>query len=139
MQFITIGLAAAALTAGIAAASAQTMSYSDAGALLAQSCGKDIEKYCAKVNLGDGALRDCLMGANSKVNPQCVADYQTVVASLTKRAAAQASVAKLCRNDVARHCQGMVPGDAHFLSCLNASYRVVTAACNQAIVDAGWR
>lgn len=139
MRFIKIGLAAAAMAIGMAGASAQTMSYSDAGALLAQSCGKDITKYCAKVNLGDGALRDCMLSQRAKISPQCLTDYQTVVASITKRNAAQQSVAKLCKNDVVRHCQGMVAGDAHFLSCLNAASRVVTAACNQAIVDAGWR
>lgn len=139
MNVIRIGLAAAAMAAGLGGASAQTISYSEAGALLARSCGADIEKYCAKVNLGDGALRDCLLAQQSKINPQCVADYQAVVASIAARNAAQQAVPKLCRDDVARHCQGMVPGDAHFLSCLNASYRVVTAACNQAIVNAGWR
>lgn len=139
MRFMTIGLAGAALALGLAGASAQTMSYSEAGALLAQSCGKDIQKYCAKVNIGDSALKDCMLSNQSKISPQCLADYQAVVASIAKRNAAQQAVPKLCRNDVARHCQGMVAGNANFLSCLNASYRVVTAACNQAIVDAGWR
>ena len=139
MRFIKIGLAAAAMAIGIAGASAQTMSYSDAGALLAQSCGKDIQKYCAKVNIGDAALKDCMLAQQAKISPQCLSDYQAVAASIAKRNAAQMAVPKLCRNDVVRHCQGMVAGDAHFLSCLNAAQRVVTAACNQAIVDAGWR
>ncbi len=139
MRFIKFGLAAAAMALGIAGASAQTMSYSDAGALLAQSCGKDIEKYCAKVNIGDGAMKDCMMAQQAKISPQCLSDYQAVAVSIAKRNAAQLSVPKLCKNDVVRHCQGMVAGDAHFLSCLNAAQRVVTAACNQAIVNAGWR
>jgi hypothetical protein len=139
MRFIKLGLAVAAMACGIAGASAQTMSYSEAGALLAQSCGSDIQKYCAKVNIGDGAMKDCMLAQQAKISPQCLSDYQAVAASIAKRNAAQLSVAKLCKNDVVRHCQGMVAGDAHFLSCLNASQRVVTAACNQAIVDAGWR
>lgn len=139
MKLTTIGMAAALLmSAGLACATAQTISYSDAGALLASSCGKDIEKYCPKVNLGGGALKDCMQQQGTKISAQCVTDYRTVVASLSKRAAAQAAVPGLCKNDVVRHCQGMVPGDAHFLSCLNAARRVVTAACTQALTDAGW-
>lgn len=139
MRFMKIGLAVAALAVGIGSASAQTLSYSQAGALLAQSCGADIQRFCANVNLGDGALRSCLTAQGNNISAQCVADYRRVVASLTKRAAAQASVPRVCRNDVARRCQGMVAGDANFLRCLNASQRIVSAACNQAIIDAGWR
>lgn len=139
MKFATIGFAVALMAlGGVQAASAQTISYSDAGALLASSCGPDIQKFCPKVNLGGGALKDCLVAQEKKLNPQCVTDYKTVVASLAARAAAQDAVPGLCRNDVARHCQGMVAGDAHYLSCLNAAKRVVTAACTQAITNAGW-
>jgi hypothetical protein len=139
MRLVGIGLAAALLAAaGLGSAAAQTMSYSQAGALIAQSCGKDIEKFCPKANLGGGDIKDCMQAQKAKINPQCLQDYQAVVASLAKRNAAQLSVPKLCRNDVARRCQGMVAGDAHFLSCLNAAKRVVSAGCTQALTDAGW-
>jgi len=139
MKLSSIGLALALIAGSLTGASAQTMSYAEAGAALAQSCGKDIEKLCPKANLGGGQLLGCLQEQKAKVNPQCVAEFQSIMLSLDKRAAAQAAVPKLCRNDVTRHCQGMVPGDAHFLDCLLVAKRVVTAACNQAIDDAGWR
>lgn len=119
-------------------ASAQTISYSDAGALLAKSCGKDIEKYCPKVNLGGGALKDCLAAKASKINPQCIADYQAVVASLDARVAAQAAVTKSCRGDATQFCQGTAPGNAHYLGCLNAAKKVVSKRCTTAITNAGW-
>lgn len=140
MKFATIGLAAAILaTAGIGAATAQTMSYADAGALLAQSCGKDIEKYCPKANLGGGGVKDCMVQYETKISPQCIADYKTVVASLAKRQAAQLAAPKACRNAAANYCQGTEPGQAHYLDCLLAASKVVGAACNQALTDAGWR
>ena len=140
MKLAMIGLAAGILAgAGLTAASAQTMSYAQAGALLAQSCGKDITKFCSKANLGGGQIKDCLLQYQSKVNPQCLADYQTVVASLAKRAAAQAAAPKTCRNAAANYCQGTAPGNAHYLDCLLAASKVVGAACNQALTDAGWR
>ena len=140
MKLAIIGLAAGILAgAGLSAASAQTMSYAQAGALLAQSCGKDIEKFCPKTNLGGGQIKDCLLQFQSKVSPQCVTDYQTVVASLAKRNAAQLAAPKACRNAAANFCQGTAPGDARYLDCLLAASKVVGAACNQALTDAGWR
>lgn len=143
MRFSSRGLVRAGFAAGLllslaGAASAQTISFSEAGALLAQSCGKDIEKYCPKVNLGGGALKDCLAQRADKINPQCITDYKTVVASLDARLAAQAAVTKACRGDATQFCQGMVPGDAHLLSCLNAAKKVVSKRCTAAITNAGW-
>ena len=125
--------------AGVVAASAQTLSYSEAGAMLAKSCGPDIEKFCSKVNLGGDQLRQCLLANESKINPQCVTDYKVAVASIAKRVAAQNSINKVCANDAANRCQGMVPGDAHLLSCLVTAKRVVSKKCNQVITDAGYR
>lgn len=140
MKFATIGLAAAILaSAGLSGASAQTMSYADAGALLAANCGKDIVKYCPKVNLGGGQLKDCLVQYEPKLNPQCIIDYKMAIASLAKRNAAQLAAPKACRNAAANYCQGTAPGDANYLDCLLAASKVVGAACNQALTDAGWR
>ncbi|GLS20670.1 hypothetical protein GCM10007874_36870 [Labrys miyagiensis] len=139
MKLIGIALAGALIAAGgPGVASAQTMSYSEAGALIARSCGKDITRFCAKVNMGGGALRDCLMKTQAKLNPQCVADYKAVSDSLAKRAAAQAAVPQVCKADARQYCNGVAYGNGHFLSCLNASTRVVSTSCKQALADAGW-
>src|SRR5689334_16721438 len=90
MRFAGIGFGALLAAMLSTAAAAQTMSYAQAGALIAKSCGKDIERYCSTINVGGGALKDCLTSDQAKVSPKCVADYRTVVASLDKRAAAQA-------------------------------------------------
>lgn len=138
MRLMVTSLAAALLIGLGGQASAQTISYSEAGALLAKSCGKDIEKYCPKVNLGGGALKDCLAAKASKINPQCIADYKAVVASLDARLAAQAAVTKACRGDATQFCQGTAPGNAHYLGCLNAAKKVVSKRCTAAITNAGW-
>jgi hypothetical protein len=139
MGLRALAVAALIATAGfIPGASAQTMSYGDAGALLARSCGPDIEKFCAKVNLGGGAIQNCLARHEAQINPQCVTDYRMAVASLTARAAAQAAVPQLCQQDAAQYCQGVKPGDAHVISCLDKAKRVVSAACQGALLNAGW-
>jgi hypothetical protein len=140
MRLATIGLAAAILAGmGLSSASAQTISYAQAGAMLAASCGKDIEKFCPKANLGGGGVKDCMVQFETKLNPQCIADYKTVVASIAAREAAQEAAPKACRNAAANYCQGTAPGDAHYLDCLLAATKVVGAACNNALTNAGWR
>ena len=134
-----IGLAVALFAAsGGTPALAQTMSYKDAGALIAKSCGKDIVRYCANVNMGGGALKDCLARIEAKLSAQCVADYKTAQASLDKRAAAQAAVPSICELDARRYCKGVKPGDGNYLTCLNTASKVVSADCQQALADAGW-
>jgi hypothetical protein len=121
-----------------APALAQTMSYKDAGALIAKSCGKDIERFCARVNMGGGALKDCLAKAEAKLNARCVSDYRAVEASLAKRAQAQAAVPSVCELDARRYCKGVQPGHGNYLICLNAATKAVSAQCQQTLADAGW-
>lgn len=131
---------AALLMAGMATtASAQTMSYSQAGALLAKSCGPDINRLCPKANLGGGELKACMDAQISKVSAQCKADYAIAVAGIAARDAAQDAIVKLCDRDARQFCAGMVPQDGNLLSCLLEATKVVSKTCNQAITDAGYR
>ncbi len=139
MRGIRILLAAAALACTAAAADAQTISYGQAGSLIAKSCGKDITKLCANTNLGGGELLDCMNANISKVSAQCQKDYATAIASIAKRVAAQTTIYKTCNADAYRLCQGMIPEDGNLLSCLLKASNAVSAPCNQAITDAGFR
>jgi hypothetical protein len=139
MTRIVIALAALVFAGWAGSAEAQTMSYRQAGALIAQSCGPSIEKYCGKVNIGSGQVMQCLNEHQADVPPQCFADYQRVVASIQQRAAAQAGSFKACSADVAEFCGGVQPGDANILDCLLGSSKVVRGVCKQTLIDAGWQ
>ena len=139
MKRYAIGLAALLLACTAGAASAQTMSYAQAGALIAKSCGPSIEKFCAKINLGGGDIQKCLSQHQDQVPAQCFTDYSAVVASIGKRVAAQQSMPKVCGNNVRQYCPGVQPGDANILDCLQASSKVVSASCKQVMLDAGWQ
>ncbi|TCT06549.1 hypothetical protein [Aquabacter spiritensis] len=139
MRGFRILLAAGLLAASAVAAEAQTMSYGQAGALLAKSCGPDINKLCPTVNLGNGALKACMDSKISQVSQKCQADYAMAIASIAKRDAAQDAIAHICNADAARLCPGMIPQDGNLLSCLLQATKVVSASCNQAITDAGYR
>jgi hypothetical protein len=121
------------------ASRAATISYADAVTELAAHCGADIKKLCKGLNLGNNRIRDCLAQNSAQVSPQCTATLAEVMTSITQRQLAQTRVATVCRDDAARRCQGVVPGEAHLLSCLLKAQKSVSAKCNTAITDAGWR
>lgn len=118
---------------------AETMSFEEAAAILGTSCGKDIDAYCRGVNLGSDRLKACLLRNQDSVSPQCKADYVRVFIAVKQRAEARASIAKICERDMLKLCPGVQKGDGNLLDCMLTAKRAVSAKCNQAITDAGYR
>ncbi|MBS9477807.1 cysteine rich repeat-containing protein [Ancylobacter radicis] len=138
MKGIVFGLGALLLAATAGTASAQTMSYAQAGALIAKSCGPSIERFCSKVNIGTGQVMQCLMQHQDQVPRACFDDFAAAQASIAKRVAAQSGSFKICAPSAQEFCSGVRPGDAQMLDCLLASTKVVRPACKQVLLDAGW-
>jgi hypothetical protein len=120
-----------------ALASAETMSFEDAAAMLGASCGKDIDDNCRGVNLDPARLKDCLIRNQDVVSAQCKADYPRVFSAVQQRAAARAGVFKVCERDAAKLCGGAQKAEA--LQCLASAKRGVSIQCTKTIADAGYR
>jgi hypothetical protein len=118
-------------------ASAQTMSFEDASAMLGASCGKDIDDNCRGVNLDPTRLKDCLIRNQDVVSAQCKADYPRVFSAVQQRAAARAGVFKICEREAAKLCGGAQKAD--MLQCLASAKRGVSIQCTKTIADAGYR
>jgi hypothetical protein len=127
------------LVAAPALASAQTVSFESAAALLGASCGADIEANCRGVNLDPGRLRDCLSRNQDVVSPLCRTDYVRAFDAIQKRVAARVAVAKLCDRDALKLCGGGLKVDGKALECLSAAPHGISARCNQALGTAGYR
>ena len=63
---LRISIVAAVLLAFAGTASADTLSYADAIDKLASACGKDINKHCRSVRLGQNRVRNCLEKNDAK-------------------------------------------------------------------------
>jgi hypothetical protein len=121
-------------------ASAETMKFEDAAALLGASCAKDIDTNCRGVNLDPTRLKDCLNRNQDVLSPQCKTDYGRAFDAIQKRLAARAAVTKLCERDVAKLCGGIDKADrAKALECLIAGPRGMGINCNKAVIEAGYR
>ncbi|MBB6308539.1 hypothetical protein [Xanthobacter tagetidis] len=121
------------------AARAQTVSYAEAAGLLNQHCGGDIMKHCRGLNLGNGAIHQCLAGNAAQLSPACAANHEGIRAMTEARAAAQAAVFKVCDRDRAEYCPGVEAGDGNIVSCLLQASKVVSQTCTAAIANAGYR
>ena len=134
------GLVLAALMALLAAsAHAQTVSYAEAAGLLAKHCGEDIMRHCRGLNLGNGAIYQCLVTHQANLSPACAANHESIRQMTEARAEAQKAVYKACDRDRAEFCSGVVPGDGNLVSCLLEASKVVSQTCTTALTNAGYR
>src|SRR4051812_34810185 len=101
-----LGAASLILVAAPCLALAQSASFEEAAAILGASCGKDIDDNCRGVNLDPTRLKECLSRNQDVVSAQCKADYGRVFSMVQQRAAARASVFKVCERDAAKLCPG---------------------------------
>jgi hypothetical protein len=127
----------AVLLAAPAPASAQTMNFEEAAAILGASCGKDLDDNCRGVTLDPTRLKDCILRNQDVVSVQCKADYPRVFSAVQQRAAARAGVFKVCERDATKLCGGAQKAEA--LQCLASAKRGVSIQCSKTIAEAGYR
>ena len=119
-------------------ARAQTIGYSEALGALGRSCGKDLDKFCSRVNLGGGRVADCLEQHWANVSSSCKNATTVVRDLLIKRRDARAAVPRVCERDRLQLCGSVQEGDANLLECFETAKRNISVACRQAVLDAGY-
>jgi hypothetical protein len=95
------------------------------GAAVRQSCGAEIQQYCAGVQPGEGRLR------------ACVKDHFAAFSEPCKRALlSSVAVVKVCKADVQRTCPDVQPGGGRIQACMKDHFTEYSAPCKQAIITA---
>ena len=118
--------------------SADRMNFGDASALLAQSCGAEIDANCRGVSFDANRLRECLSRNTDALSPQCRAGYLRAFDAIQKRIAARVSVANTCGHEIVKLCNGSTKETSKSIPCLIAN-RDVSRNCIQAMDNAGYR
>lgn len=119
-------------------ARAETMSFADASAILARSCGKDIETNCRGVSLDANRLKECLSRNADALSPQCASDYLKSLDAIGKRVAARLTVANACTREIVKLCGGSTKETSKSVPCL-VTAAGVSKNCTRAMEDAGYR
>ena len=127
---------AAAAALGFASAPARAQAFV---AAVQKACAKEIKTHCAKVTPGEGRVALCLLAFEDKLSRGCDDTLFYAAVELGKLMTARANVVSVCEPDARRLCPGMKVGEGNVLACLNKAQKLVSAGCNQAIVDAKLR
>ena len=118
--------------------SAEKMTFGDAAALVAQSCGADIEANCRGVNFDANRLRECLSRNTDAISSQCRSDYLRAFDAIQKRVANRVTVANVCTREIVKLCNGSTKETSKSIPCLTTA-KGVSRNCLQAMDDAGYR
>jgi len=138
--FVAVVAASPAMSPVMSPVMAETMSFENATAILAESCGKDIDANCLGVNLDAPRLKECLYRNQDSVSPQCRADYVKAFEAIQKRVAAHGAVGKLCEREKQKVCADTQGKPGETIACLlKAPPRALSVGCGQALTQAGYR
>lgn len=119
---------------------AETQSFENSTAILADSCGKDIEANCLGVSLDATRLKECLSRNGDSVSPQCRADYFKAFDAISKRISARSAVWRACEREKQKICTEAQGKPGETIACLlNAPAKNLGWACNQSLGQAGYR
>ena len=119
-------------------AAAETMSFGDAAAMLANACATEIGANCRGVSLDSNRLKECLSRNQDVLSPQCKSDYLRSFDAIQKRIAARVAVANACTREIVKLCAGSPKETSKSIPCLTMT-KGVSARCLQAMSDAGYR
>ena len=119
-------------------AAAQAMKYEEAAAMLAASCGKDIDDNCRGVNFDPTRLKECLGRNQDVVSERCKADSSRAFTAIQQRITARITLAKLCNWELNHLCGDVRQDPVKGLQCLLDSTKKATPNCNKAISAAGY-
>jgi hypothetical protein len=117
----------------------QSMKFEESGAMLAASCGKDIDDNCRGVNFDATRLRECLNRNQDVVSAKCKADFPTALGAIQQRITARTSLVRLCNWELKHLCGEVRQDPVKGLQCLLESTKKATPNCNKAISAAGYR
>jgi hypothetical protein len=139
-SFLTLIVCAMVLIVMASPTIAETVSFESSAAMLAESCGPDIEANCLGVSFDAPRLKECLSRNQDSISAQCRADYFKAFDAIQKRIAARNAVGKACERDKTKVCAETAGKLGETIACLlKAPTKSLGWGCNQALGQAGYR
>jgi hypothetical protein len=85
------------------------------------ACKKDVEKLCADVEPGKGALVACLAGKSAELSKGCK--------KVVEKAEKAHGLRDACAADVKQHCAEVKPGKGRVAKCLRGKADALSESC----------
>ncbi len=101
----------------------------DSYAANASPCAGDVEKFCKDVKPGGGAIAACLSQHQNDLSPAC----KEHVAAMQQRRELIRDINRECKQDAAKFCQDVRPGQGRIVRCLTAHENELSAPCGEKI------
>ena len=89
-------------------------------------CQADIEKFCSDIGRGGGRVAECLRQHKEQLSPECKARGQEVRERIRE-------AHEECKQDVAKFCGNVRPGEGHIVTCLRRHDTELSADCRDAL------
>ncbi len=121
------------LVAALAPVVVQADDVADYQRLMQENCPTEITSFCGDVPTGDARLLACLYARQDRLSGPCIGAVMTSADRLRTAVISLSDVQRVCANDVARLCPGVVQEEGHLLRCLDTASRRVSDSCNAAI------
>ena len=102
-----------------------------------KGCDKELKTYCKDVTPGEGRGLACLYAHNDKLSPQCEYALYDAAVQLERAVNALAYASNECREDLAKYCSDIKPGQGRLLQCIDKNDAQVSKRCKQALKDTG--
>jgi len=104
-----------------------------------KGCSKEIKTYCSKVKPGRGRLVACAKAHEDKLSSDCIYAINRAGFWLSTIMRSLKYVARQCKADARKYCQGIKLGDGRILTCLNQNKDRLNKYCAIAIKDVDLR
>ncbi len=129
-----------ALTGGIAVAEQKGPAEAAAEKIVqtvTDGCKAEIENYCKNVTVGEGRVLACLYAYEDKLSARCEYALYDAAAQLQHAITTMTYVGNECRDDLAKFCSDIKPGQGRVLQCIDKNDAKISQRCKQALKDSG--
>jgi hypothetical protein len=129
-----------ALAGGVATAQQKDPAEAVAQGLVetvVEGCKTELATYCKNVTPGEGRALACLYAYGDKLSNRCEYALYDAAAQLQRAVTALSYAANECRDDLAKFCSNIKPGEGRLLQCIDKNSAKVSARCKQALKDTG--
>jgi Golgi apparatus protein 1 len=90
------------------------------------ACRDDVQKLCADVKPGGGAIADCLKAHDSEVSQACKDNVAEGKEKIKEKAEA---IKTACAQDLKKYCANVTPGEGREMACLRSYSDKLSDSC----------